>query len=205
MTDNKRRSSRLAAKAVVSLSDDAQVSAVVQHIKHPVLSSRPRHPKCTGSSTASLDKSTFELVRNELNVAVLRGLRGQTQRVFFTAKVQISFNVFSKLKQHFNLEFKTKLCPEFLDEFHIIRAFIKNKTDVSKIIDDSFRIGLRKSRPVKYKTFKKGLLVDNWIQPQPYIYFSFMRMERVINFLWIKKGLIFSSNSKLNFLSLAWF
>jgi hypothetical protein len=172
-----RRSARLAAKspALGALVESTPVAET--SLDGIVVAPRGR----TNINTASLEKSVFATIKNELNVAVLRGLRGQTQRVFYTAKVQISFAAFSQLKKHFGLAFKTRQCPEFLDEFRIVRAFFQNRTDLSKIIDGSFRVALRNSRVLKYKVFKKGELVERSIQPLPYIYFSFMRMDKVMN------------------------
>ena len=71
---------------------------------------------------------------------------------------------------------------DFLDDFKVLRAYFKNEKNYSKIHDDTFKISVRKSRLVKYKTFKNGKLVTKYLEPNPFFVFSFIRNDKVLNF-----------------------
>lgn len=124
-----------------------------------------------------LEIQNFE---KEININVIKGLRSIKRRVYFQAKIHISIDMYSYLKSKYQLLFKLKNVEQFLDDFRILRAYFKNESDVSKIADESFKISVRKSRKIEYKRFKNGILISNFLQPDPYFIFSFIRNDKVL-------------------------
>jgi len=123
----------------------------------------------------------FERFKEELNSAVIKGLRSVTQRVTYSAKVQISRELFQFLQRKYSLAFRAKECDDFLDDFRVLRGNFKNKTDFSKV--DSFKVALRNSRKVMYQSVSDGKLQKHYLSPLPYVFITFFRDDLVLSLL----------------------
>lgn len=84
--------------------------------------------------------------------------------------------MFDFLATKYKLCYRYAKCGEFLDDFRILRAYFKNKTNVSKIENGSFKLALRPDHKVYYKTY------TNVNESQPYLAMTFFRNDRMISF-----------------------
>ncbi len=67
--------------------------------------------------------------KDELNIAVVKGLRSITQRVSYSAKIQVSRELHQFLQLKYSLSFRARECGDLLDDFRVVRGYFKNKRD----------------------------------------------------------------------------
>lgn len=125
---------------------------------------------------------SHNILRDEVNIAVIKGLRSITKRVCYVAKIPISKSLFEFLSNKYKIRYRYSCCSEFLDDYRILRAYFKSKTNVSKIEDGSFKLGLRRGHKVYYKTYRNGKEIKHSIESQPYLAINFFRNDRVITY-----------------------
>lgn len=77
-------------------------------------------------------------------------------------------------KYKYKLRYRYAECGEFLDDYRILRAYFKNKTNVLKIENGSFKLALRRGHKVYYKIYTNGNEATNVIQSQPYLAMTFL-------------------------------
>lgn len=125
----------------------------------------------TGRSHAS--KMNLELAEfsENLNSSIVKGLRGRTRRVNFTAKIQISSRIFSSLKNKYGLKFSLTSCDDLMDDLRVVRAHFVNERDYARV--SRFKCAIRNSRKVPYGSFKNGKLVNSTFSPSPYFVLNF--------------------------------
>jgi uncharacterized protein YlxP (DUF503 family) len=117
--------------------------------------------------------------RDEVNIAVIRGLRSAIKDVSYKAKIQISKKLLDHLKRKYNLNFAFKESIDLLDDFRIIRANFTNPRNYCKATN--FKVALRRSRDIEYKSFSDGQLVTNILSPLPFFVISFVRDDLVLS------------------------
>jgi hypothetical protein len=116
--------------------------------------------------------------REEINVAVIKGLRSSVKDISYKAKIQISFKLFDFLQREYGLGFALKENDSILDDFRILRANFKNPRNYCKATH--FRVALRRSREIEYKSFSEGQLVTNSLSPLPFFAICFEREDLVL-------------------------
>lgn len=129
-----------------------------------------------------LSIESHNILRDEVNIAVIKGLRSITKRVCYVAKIPLSKSLFEFLANKYKLSYRYSCCSDFLDDFKILRAYFKGQTNVSKIEDGSFKLGLRRGHKVYYKTYRNGKEIKHSIESQPYLAINFFRNDRVISY-----------------------
>jgi hypothetical protein len=124
------------------------------------------------------DASESLLFSQQVNIAVVRGLRSVTKDVCYSAKVEISNNFFNFLQSKYGLSFAFKENEALLDDFRIVRANFKNKNNYSKAM--YIKVALRRPRSVEYKSFSDGKLESTFLSPLPCFCISFFRDDKVL-------------------------
>jgi hypothetical protein len=122
----------------------------------------------------------LESLSQQINVAIIKGLRSVTRRVTCSAKINISNELFLYLSNEYGFKFTLQQNERFLDDFRIIRANFINKTDYSKV--ECLGFAIRKSREVIYKSFKDGRLESKYLSPLPYLTIGFLRNDKKMRF-----------------------
>jgi hypothetical protein len=105
-----------------------------------------------------------------------------TKSVVYVAKIPICHTLHKYIRAKYGLKFRLVECSEFLDDFRILRANFKNDRDVSKILSGSFKVGVRESRKVIYRSFVNGKLTNKYLTPRPNLVISFLRDDQVFEF-----------------------
>lgn len=126
--------------------------------------------------TQQISQCELESLKQQINVAVIKGLRSITRNVACSSKIPISNQLYSFLKCEYKLKFSLMLNEKLIDDFRIVRANFKNRTDYSKA--ECLRFALRKSRDVEYRSFKDGKLETTFLSPLPYLTISFVRNDK---------------------------
>lgn len=142
---------------------------------------------CNIKKHIKINKLDLNEFKNDLNIQVIKGLSSACRPSFYHAKVVISNELYLYLIQEYGLKYSQQINESFMDNFHILRAFFKNVQNYSKILEGTFKVGVRKGREAVYKTFYEGKLVNNTISPRPIVCFSFFREDIVVDKSFFKK------------------
>ncbi len=123
-----------------------------------------------------VDKHELESLKQQVNIAIIKGLRSITKNVSCTAKISISREMYAYLQQTYALKFKSQSNEQFVADLRVIRANFRNKSDYSKA--ECLEFALRQSRDVVYKSFKEGRLQSILLSPLPYLSIKYFRNDK---------------------------
>jgi hypothetical protein len=127
----------------------------------------------------TIEQKELVTFRNELNIAVIKGLSSIRARIAYNAQFSISHEMFSFLRAKYDLKFSLKPNEDFQNDLRVIHANFSSKRSYARV--DSVKFAIRKRRDVMYKSFKNGKLEKNYLTPLPCFCLSFFRDDQVFN------------------------
>ena len=112
---------------------------------------------------------------------VIKGLSSVNCRVHYSARDRLTEEQACFLKETFGITARPAENADLLDGLRIVRANFHNSLDYSKIQEGSFRIAVKRTRQVSYRTYKNGKLTTKKLRPSSYFLIYFRRQDDKLN------------------------